>query len=150
MQPRRHDATKAARRRSGDANASRSDNPSRRSRTTDPNTIGSCIAVHRVLGPGLLESIYSRAIALELTAAGIAFARERTYPVTYRGELLCEQRLDFVVGAEIVLEIKSVEHLTSLHDAQLLNYMRIARLRAGLLMNFNVPVLKDGLRRRVL
>ena len=114
------------------------------------DTIGCCIAVHRTLGPGLLETIYSRAIALELGAARIAFERERTYPVTYRGELLCEQRLDFVVGGRIVLEIKSVEHLTTLHDAQLLNYMRVAQLRAGLLMNFNVPVLKDGLRRRVL
>jgi GxxExxY protein len=113
-------------------------------------TIGCCITVHRTLGPGLLETIYSRAIALELGAAGIAFERERTYPVTYRGELLCEQRLDFVVGRSIVVEIKSVEHLTTLHDAQLLNYMRVARLRVGLLMNFNVPVLRDGLRRRVL
>ena len=113
-------------------------------------TIGCCIAVHRALGPGLLETIYSRAIALELGASGIPFDRERTYPVTYRGELLCEQRLDFVVGGAIVVEIKSVEHLSTLHDAQLLNYMRIARLRVGLLMNFNVPVLRDGLRRRVL
>jgi GxxExxY protein len=114
------------------------------------DTIGCCIAVHRALGPGLLETIYSKAIALELGATGIAFDRERTYPVTYRGELLCEQRLDFVVAGQIVLEIKSVEHLTTLHDAQLLNYIRVARLRVGLLMNFNVPVLKDGLRRRVL
>src|ERR1700733_3364687 len=114
------------------------------------DTIGCCITVHRALGPGLLETIYSKAIALELGATGIVFERERTYPVTYRGELLCEQRLDFVVAGQIVLEIKSVEHLTTLHDAQLLNYMRVARLRAGLLMNFNVPVLKDGLKRRIL
>ena len=113
-------------------------------------TIGCCITVHRTLGPGLLETIYSRAIALELGAAGIAFERERTYPVTYRGELLCEQRLDFVVGGSIVVEIKSVEHLTTLHDAQLLNYMRVAHLRIGLLMNFNVAVLRDGLKRKVL
>jgi GxxExxY protein len=113
-------------------------------------TIGCCIRVHRALGPGLLETIYSKAIALELGAAGISFDRERTYPVTYRGVLLCEQRVDFVVGGEIVVEIKSVEHLTTLHDAQLLNYMRITRLRVGLLMNFNVPVLRDGLKRRVL
>ena len=113
-------------------------------------TIGCCIRVHRALGPGLLETIYSKAIALELGAAGISFDRERTYPVTYTGVLLCEQRVDFVVGGEIVVEIKSVEHLTTLHDAQLLNYMRITRLRVGLLMNFNVPVLRDGLKRRVL
>lgn len=94
--------------------------------------------------------IYSRAIALELRAAGIAFEREKAYPVTYRSQLLCEQHLDFVVGEEIVLEIKSVEHLTSLHDSQLLNYMRVARLRVGLLMNFNVAVLRDGLKRKIL
>jgi GxxExxY protein len=114
------------------------------------DTIGCCIAVHRILGPGLLETIYSRAICLELTAAGIAFEREKTYPVMYRGELLCEQRLDFVVGGEIVLEIKSVEHLVPLHHSQLLNYMRVAHLRVGLLMNFNVVVLRDGLKRKVL
>jgi GxxExxY protein len=113
-------------------------------------TIGCCIAVHRTLGPGLLETIYSRAICLELTAAGIAFEREKAYPVTYRGELLCEQRLDFVVGGEVVLEIKSVEHLVPLHHAQLLNHMRVARLRVGLLMNFNVAILRDGLKRKVL
>ncbi|OFW13524.1 MAG: hypothetical protein A3F69_06030 [Acidobacteria bacterium RIFCSPLOWO2_12_FULL_66_10] len=114
------------------------------------DTIGCCIAVHRTLGPGLLETIYSRAICLELTAAGIAFEREKTYPVMYRGELLCEQRLDFVVGEEIVLEIKSVEHLVPVYHSQLLNYMRVAHLRVGLLMNFNVVVLRDGLKREIL
>ena len=114
------------------------------------DTIGCCIAVHRTLGPGLLETIYSRAICLELTAAGIAFEREKTYPVMYRGELLCEQRLDFVVGEEIVPEIKSVEHLVPVYHSQLLNYMRVAHLRVGLLMNFNVVVLRDGLKREIL
>lgn len=113
-------------------------------------TIGCCIAVHRALGPGLLETIYSRAIALELAAEGVAFEREKAYAVTYRGELLYQQRLDFVVGGAIVLEIKAVEHLVPIHEVQLVNYMRIARLRAGLLMNFNEVVLKDGLRRKVL
>ena len=114
------------------------------------DTIGCCIAVHRELGPGLLENIYSKAICLELTAAGIHFERERRYPVMYRGELLCEQCLDFVVGDQLVLEIKSVEQLAALHHAQLLNYMRVAHLRVGLLMNFNVAVLRDGVRRKVL
>ena len=113
------------------------------------DTIGCCITVHRTLGPGLLEMIYSRAIALELKAAEIAFEREKTFPVMYRGELLCEQRLDFVVRGAIVLEIKSVEHLASLHESQLLNYMRVAHLRVGLLMNFNVAVLRDGLKRKI-
>lgn len=114
------------------------------------DTIGCCIAVHRELGPGLLEKIYSKAVCLELTAAGIQFEREKRYPVMYRGELLCEQWLDFVVGGSIVLEIKSVEQLVPVHHSQLLNYMRVSRLRVGLLMNFNVAVLRDGMNRKVL
>jgi len=113
-------------------------------------TIGCCIAVHRELGPGLRERIYSRAIAIELKAAAIEFEREKKYPVTYRGELLCDQKLDFVVANEIVLEVKSVEHLAAIHHAQIVNYMRIARIRAGLLLNFNVIVLPDGMSRKVL
>jgi GxxExxY protein len=113
-------------------------------------TIGCCIAVHRELGPGLRERIYSRAIAIELKAAGIEFEREKKYPVTYRGELLCDQKLDFVVANEIVLEVKSVEHLAAIHHTQIVNYMRIARRRAGLLLNFNVIVLPDGMSRKVL
>ena len=93
---------------------------------------------------------YSRALFLELTAAGITFEREKAYPVRYRGHLLCEQHLDFVIADAVVLEIKSVEHLGPIHHAQLLSYLRVARLRAGLLLNFNVPVLKDGLVRKVL
>ena len=114
------------------------------------NVIGCCIAVHRALGPGLLEATYRRAICLELTAAGIPFEREKTIPVTYREELLCEHRLDFVVGGAVILEIKSVEHLVPVHDSQLLNYMRIAHIRVGLLMNFNVVVLQDGIKRKIL
>jgi GxxExxY protein len=93
--------------------------------------------------------IYSRAIGLELTAAGIAFEREKAYPVSYRGELLCEQRLDFVVEGTLVLEIKSVDVLAPVHHAQLLSYLRVSRLRIGLLMNFNVAVLRDGLVRKI-
>jgi GxxExxY protein len=114
------------------------------------DTIGCCIAVHRELGPGLLEKIYSRAVCLELKAAGIAFEREKLYPVQYRGEALCEQYLDFVIGHQLVLEIKSVDRLAPVHHGQLLNYMRVSRLRAGLLINFNVVVLPDGMVRKVL
>ena len=114
------------------------------------DTIGCCIAVHRALGPGLLEKIYSRAVGIELTAAGIPFEREKRYPVRYRGELLCEQYVDFVVGDQIVLEIKSVEQIAPVHHGQIVNYMRVAGLRAGLLMNFNVVVLPDGMIRKVL
>jgi len=114
------------------------------------DTIGCCIAVHRALGPGLRERIYSRAVCVELSAVGIPFEREKRYPVMYRGELLCDQYLDFVVGNQIVLEIKSVEQLAPVHHAQILNYMRVAHLSAGLLMNFNVAVLPDGMIRKVI
>lgn len=114
------------------------------------STIGCCVAVHRGLGPGLLEIIYSRALGLELSAAAISYEREKVYPVRYRGELLCEQRIDFLVAGQIVLEIKSVESLAAVHHAQLLSYMRVASMRVGLLVNFNVPVLKDGIKRKIL
>ena len=112
--------------------------------------IGCLIVVHRTLGPGLLESIYSRANGLELSAAGIPFEREVEIPVSYRDELLCVQRLDIVVAGRIVLEVKSVERLNPVHHAQLLNYLRISKLNIGLLVNFNVPVLQDGLKRKIL
>jgi GxxExxY protein len=114
------------------------------------DTIGCCIAVHRELGPGLFERIYSRALGIELAVAGIPFEREKRYEMHYRGQLLASQLLDFVVGGNIVLEIKSIEQFASIHHRQVLNYMRIARVRAGLLVNFNVPVLPDGLCRKVL
>jgi GxxExxY protein len=90
--------------------------------------IGCCIAVHRTLGPGLLESIYSRAIGLELRAECIPFEHEVEVPVSYRNELLCVQRLDMVVNGQIVLEVKSVERLVPVHQAQLLSYLRVSRL----------------------
>jgi len=112
--------------------------------------IGCCIVVHRELGPGLLESIYSRAIDIELRTAGIPVAREVWIQVSYRGELLCRQRLDIVVGGELLIEVKAVERLNPVHQAQILSYLRIAKLRIGLLMNFNVPVLHQGQKRFVL
>ncbi|MBI3403304.1 MAG: GxxExxY protein [Acidobacteria bacterium] len=121
-----------------------------RPRSPIHETIGCCITVHRTLGPGLMEGIYSRAVGLELTAAGIASAAETAYPVTYRGHLLCHQRLDLVVDRRLVLEVKAVEHVSDIHRAQLLSYLRVSRLRVGLLVNFNVPVLQDGIKRIVL
>ena len=112
--------------------------------------IGCCIAVHRALGPGLLESIYSRAVCIELETVGIPFVREMQIAVMYRDQLLCHQRLDAVVAGQVVLEIKSVERLNPVHHAQLLSYLRISKLRIGLLINFNVAVLQDGLKRIVL
>jgi GxxExxY protein len=114
------------------------------------DTIGCCIRVHRELGPGLFERIYARALCVELEATGIPFEREKRYPVTYRGCLVSDQFLDFVVGNRVVLEVKAVEDLAPIHHKQILNYMRIAGLRAGLLLNFNVAMLPDGLSRKIL
>ena len=112
--------------------------------------IGRCIQVHRRLGPGLLETIYTRAVGIELKREAIEHERERQVAVFYRDEFVCHQRVDIVVANQLVLEIKSVERLTAVNDAQILNYMRLLKVRAGLLMNFNVAVLKDGLKRKVL
>jgi len=113
-------------------------------------TIGCCIAVHIALGPGLLESIYSRAVCIELEASGLDFEREKLIPVFYRGQLLCQQRIDIIVAKQLILEIKAVERLIPVNQAQVLTYLRASKLRAGLLINFNVPVLQDGLKRVVL
>ena len=112
--------------------------------------IGCCIVVHRTLGPGLIETIYSRAMCLELKAAGVPYEREVQIPVLYRNELLCHQRLDLVVAGQVVLELKAVEHLAPVHQAQLLSYLRASKLRIGLLVNFNVPVMHEGLKRIIL
>jgi GxxExxY protein len=114
------------------------------------DVIGCCVRVHRELGPGLLETIYSRAVVLELKASHIQFELEKPIPVRYRGELLCHQRLDLMVEDRLVLELKSVEHLDSIHVAQVLSYLRISGVRLGLLINFNVSILKDGVRRVIL
>ena len=114
------------------------------------DVIGCCLRVHRELGPGLLEIIYARAVVLELTACKIPFETEKAIPVHYKNELLCHQRLDLFVGGRLVLELKSVERLNSIHVAQVLSYLRVADVRLGLLINFNVPVLKTGIRRVIL
>lgn len=111
--------------------------------------IGCCIAVHRSLGPGLREKVYARALIIELREAGIPFECEKRYAIRHRGQLLTHHAVDFLVREEIVLEIKSVERLLPVHHAQILNYMRIADVHAGLLVNFNVSILPDGLVRKV-
>jgi GxxExxY protein len=113
-------------------------------------TIGSCIAVHRELGPGLLESIYPRAVAVELQARGISFELERSIPVRYRGQVLCHQRLDVLIDSRLILEIKSVERILAIQVAQVISYLRVTGTRVALLVNFNVPILAQGIRRVVL
>jgi GxxExxY protein len=112
--------------------------------------IGCCIEVHRHLGPGLLEVIYQRAVALELTAAGIAFAREKRYPIAYRNQPLYVHCLDFVVADRLVLELKAVERFHRVHWAQAISSLHASKLRIALLINFNVAVLAQGIRRIVL
>jgi GxxExxY protein len=113
-------------------------------------TIGCCLAVHRELGPGLLEGIYARAIGIELQARSISFAIEKAVPVAYRGTLLCHQRIDLLVDDRLVVEIKSVDRLAPIHVAQVISYLRVTGARIWLLVNFNVPILKQGIRRIVL
>lgn len=113
--------------------------------------IGLAIAVHRHLGPGLLESAYEECLCLELRDAGIAHRRQVPLPVVYKAVRLdCGYRMDVVAENELVIEIKAVERLLPIHDAQMLTYLRLGHFRAGLLMNFNNVTLKDGLRRIVL
>lgn len=120
----------------------------------DPLTervIGLAIAVHRSLGPGLLESAYEECFCLELREAGIQFARQMPLPVLYKGiRLDCGYRLDVVLDHDLIVEIKAVERLLPIHEAQILTYLRLSSIRTGLLINFNTVVLEDGLRRFVL
>ncbi len=113
-------------------------------------TIGACLAVHRALGPGLLEGVYPRAVACELEELGIPFELERSIPIRYRDRVICHQRLDVLVDGRLILEIKSVERIAPIHVAQIISYLRVTHVRIGLLVNFNVEILKQGIRRVVL
>ena len=113
--------------------------------------IGAAIEVHRALGPGLLESAYEECLCKELTLRRIPFERQRSLPVQYKGlNLDCGYRLDLLVADTVVVENKAVENLLPIHEAQLLTYLKLGGWKVGLLINFNVPVLKQGVRRRVL
>ena len=113
--------------------------------------IGFAIEVHRTLGPGLLESAYEHCLCHELTLNGIGFQRQVPVPVEYKGlNVDCAYRLDVVVNNGLILEIKSVEKLLPIHTAQLLTYLKLTGIRAGLLMNFNCDVLREGIERVVL
>lgn len=113
-------------------------------------TIGCCIEVHRRLGPGLLEVIYQRAVEIELEAAGIKFERDKPFPVMYRERLLYTHKLDLVVEGLLMIELKAVERLHPVHDAQTLSSLRVSKLKVALLINFNVALLPDGIKRKVL
>jgi GxxExxY protein len=116
-----------------------------------PRVIGLAIDVHRHLGPGLLESAYEECLCFELNQAGIAFRRQVALPIIYKDiRLDCGYRIDVVVENTLIIEIKAVERMLPVHEAQMLTYLRLSQLRVGLLMNFNSVVLKDGLKRFVL
>jgi GxxExxY protein len=114
---------------------------------TVTRTIGAGITVHTELGPGFLESIYKKAFALELTACGIPFESEKSITVNYRGTSIPGQRVDLVVADQFIVEVKAVPHLERIHEAQVISYLKTTGLRVGLLMNFHVEYLPQGLRR---
>lgn len=119
-------------------------------RTTEA-VIGAAIEVHRRLGPGLLESAYQECLARELLLRNIPFEREVPVPIVYKGvHLECGYRLDFLVDRNVVVEIKALDILPPVCEAQLLTYLSLGGWQLGLLINFNVTLLRDGIRRRVL
>ena len=113
--------------------------------------IGCAIEVHRNLGPGLLESTYPQCLACELSHAGIPFQMEVPLPVRYKETLLgCGYRIDLLVSGDLVVEIKCVETLLPIHQAQILTYLRLSKIPVGLIINFNVTKLQNGIKRFVL
>ena len=112
------------------------------------NIIGGAIEVHRAFGPGLLESVYEECLAIELGLRKLKFERQQPVSLEYKGHRVgVELRLDLLVEDRVIVELKAIEKLLPIHDAQLLTYMRLTRRSLGLMINFNVPLLKDGLRR---
>ncbi|SPF31244.1 conserved hypothetical protein [Syntrophobacter sp. SbD1] len=112
--------------------------------------IGSAMEVHRALGPGLLESVYEECLCHELALRDVRFERQKSLPVTFKEVRLdCSYRIDLIVSDTVVVEIKAVETILPVHEAQILTYLKLGGWSIGLLINFNVPVLKDGVRRIV-
>ena len=112
--------------------------------------IGAAIEVHRNLGPGLLENVYEECFCRELTLQGINFERQKYLPVNYKGQQVeCEYRLDIIVEDKIVIEVKSINSFLPIHEAQLMTYLKLSDLWLGILINFNVVTLKDGIKRVV-
>jgi GxxExxY protein len=113
--------------------------------------IGAAIEVHRSLGPGLLESIYEECMAIELHLRGIEFVRQKALPIEYKGRrVAADLKIDLLIENQVVVELKAIECLLPVHAAQLLTYMKLSNLPLGLLINFHVPLLKDGIKRMVL
>ncbi len=112
--------------------------------------IGVAIGIHKALGPGLLESAYEACMVYDLTQAGLRVEQQKSLPVVYREvKLECGYRLDLLVEKEVIVEIKSIEKFLPIHKAQLMSYLKLADCKVGLLINFNVEILKDGIQRVV-
>jgi GxxExxY protein len=113
--------------------------------------INAAIEVHKALGPGLMESAYQACLAREMSLQDIPFKQETSLPVEYKGVRIdCSYRLDFLVDSKVVVELKAVDNIQPVHEAQLLTYLKLTGCHVGLIINFNVPVLKDGVKRMVL
>ena len=113
--------------------------------------VGAAIEVHRALGPGLLESAYEQCLAREFSLRGILFQQQKSLPVHYKGtQVDCGYRLDFLVADMVVVEVKAIDALLPIHQAQLLSYLKLGGWKLGLLINFHVPLLKEGIKRVVL
>ena len=122
----------------------------KRSNELSNRIIGAALEIHRILGPGLLESAYEECLCYELKQAGLLFERQKSLPVTYKEiHLDCGYRIDILVEKLVIVELKAVEHVEEIHKAQLLTYLKLSNLWLGLLINFNVPLLKDGITRIV-
>ena len=111
--------------------------------------IGAAIEVHRHLGPGYLEGLYEEALGVELAQRNIPFERQKEISVDYKGHAIGKHRLDFLIGGSLVVELKTVDELAEIHQAQVISYLKATRQSLGLLINFNAPVLRDGIQRVV-
>jgi len=113
--------------------------------------IGAAIEVHKMLGPGLLENVYEKCLCRELELRGVPHESQKDLPVKYKGiELDCGYRMDIVMPNELIVELKACESLLPVHEAQLLTYLKLTKTKLGLLINFNVPLLKNGIKRLAL
>lgn len=131
-------------------NIQRGDAEARRFDEISDAVIGACIEIHQHLGPGLLESAYEECLCHELSVRGIPFERQKPLPVIYKSvKLDCGYRIDLVVAGKLIVELKTVDTLLPIHEAQLLTYLKLSNLPVGLLINFHVPILKHGLKRIV-
>jgi GxxExxY protein len=124
--------------------------PSQRQNQLSHEVIGAAIEVHKIVGSGYLESAYEEALCVELEIRGIPFKRQYAVDLTYKGHKIGQGKLDILIDDQLVIELKAVEDLAPIHEAQVISYLKMTRLPLGLLLNFNVTAMKDGIKRVVL